>query len=339
MFDHPTFEQILFFSVALKRKTFTRLGLCASFKKRQIFSIKAQTRFEKHITESFFVTSAPRIVSLVPSITELLVDLGLRQFVVGRTGFCIHPVGVVRQIAKVGGTKDVNLKKIKQLEATHVIVNVDENTLATVQALREFVPHVIVTHPQTPLDNIALIDQLLCEVAMNSEALCAMNTAANQLKIQINAGLNELESRSKRNERVLYLIWRDPWMTVARDTYISRMLALIGWQTWPELEGGNGVETAGALRYPKLTGDEPWLQDVQRVLLSSEPYRFNKSHVAELKAWLPQAKVQLVDGEMLSWYGSRAVKGLAYLAELAGSELAGCELAGCELASDVSSPE
>lgn len=333
MFDHPTFEQILFFSVALKRKTFTPLGLCASFKKRQIFSIKAQVCFEKHLIESFFVTSAPRIVSLVPSITELLVDIGLGAYLVGRTGFCIHPA-VVRQIAKVGGTKDVNLKKIKQLEATHVIVNVDENTLATVQALREFVPHVIVTHPQSPLDNIVLIDQLLHEFGMNSEALCAMNTRATELKRQINVGFNALTARPKSVQRVLYLIWRDPWMTVARDTYISRMLALIGWQTWPEGDGGNGVATAGAARYPKLSGNEPWLQDVQRVLLSSEPYRFNTSHVAEIKSWLPQANVQLVDGEMLSWYGSRAVKGLAYLAELAG-----CELAGCELASDVSSPE
>ena len=274
---------------------------------------------EKPILQANFVTSTPRIVSLVPSITELLVDLGLSKYLVGRTGFCIHPAGVVKPIAKVGGTKDVNLAKIKQLVPSHVIVNVDENTLATVQALREFVPRVVVTHPQTPLDNIALIDQMHAEFAMNSEALAAMNTAANALKQQINAGLHALREREKTHERVLYLIWRDPWMTVARDTYISRMLEQIGWQTWPETQGGNGVDTAGAQRYPTVSGDEPWLQNVQRVLLSSEPYRFNDSHVAEIKAWLPQAKVQLVDGEMLSWYGSRAVKGLAYLAEIAGS--------------------
>jgi hypothetical protein len=175
------------------------------------------------------------------------------------------------------------------------------------------VPQVIVTHPQTPLDNIALIDQLLSEFAINSIAVSAMNTPAIELKRQINLGLSALQTLQKCEEQVLYLIWRDPWMTVARDTYISRMLALIGWQTWPDVHGGD----KGAARYPALRGDEPWLGRVRLVLLSSEPYRFDASHLDEVKAWLPQAAVQLVDGEMLSWYGSRAVKGLAYLAELA----------------------
>jgi ABC-type Fe3+-hydroxamate transport system substrate-binding protein len=265
------------------------------------------------------VTSAPRIVSLVPSVTELVVDLGLGAFLVGRTGFCIHPWDRVEQVPKVGGTKDVNLAKIKQLAATHVIVNVDENELPTVNALREFVPHVIVTHPQTPQDNLALIDQLHNEFAMNSIAHSAMNTRARELKDQIQEGLARLAALPQRSERVLYLIWREPWMSVARDTYISRMLDLIGWQTWPQAWGGE----FGAARYPALQGNEPWLRDVQRVLLSSEPYRFGVQHVQEVQSWLPQAKVQLVDGEMLSWYGSRAVKGLAYLAELAGEDAEG----------------
>jgi ABC-type Fe3+-hydroxamate transport system substrate-binding protein len=256
----------------------------------------------------------------VPSITELLVDLGWGAYLVGRTGFCIHPAEIVKNIPKVGGTKDVNLAKIKKLGASHVIVNKDENTLVVMQALQAFVPHVIVTHPQTPQDNLFLINQLLAEFsgefAMNSEALYATQMRASALKDQIIEGLDQLKSINPPAERVLYLIWRDPWMTVAQDTYISRMLSLIGWQTWPQMEGGE----TGAARYPVIRGDEPWLQGVQRVLLSSEPYRFDASHLAEVKAWLPQAKVQLVDGEMLSWYGSRAVKGLAYLAELADSE-------------------
>ncbi len=273
------------------------------------------------------MTSAPRstlrIVSLVPSITELLVDLGLGANVVGRTGFCIHPAQIVKPIPKVGGTKDVNLAKIKSLFPTHVIVNVDENTLPAVEALRAFVPRVIVTHPLLPQDNIALIDQLLAEFATDSIALDVINSPATKLKEQINAGLARLEAMPQRHQRVLYLIWRDPWMTVSRDTYISRMLDLIGWQTWPDVLGGDGIAQAGAARYPALRGDEPWLRDaargVQRVLLSSEPYRFNARHAAEVKAWLPQAQVQLIDGEMLSWYGSRSVKGLAYLAGLAES--------------------
>lgn len=251
-------------------------------------------------------------MSLVPSITELLVALGLANWIVGRTGFCIHPASAVRHMAKVGGTKDVNLAKIKNLGCTHVIVNVDENTLPTVQALREFVPNVIVTHPQTPLDNILLIDQLCAEFAIDLGAYNTMIVLANELKQQINLGLQRLTAVQHQEHRVLYLIWRDPWMTVARDTYISSMLSLIGWHTWPDVCGGE----TGAARYPPLSGNESWLPSVQRVLLSSEPYRFDMNHVTEVKTWLPHAQVQLVDGELLSWYGSRAVKGLAYLAEL-----------------------
>jgi ABC-type Fe3+-hydroxamate transport system substrate-binding protein len=264
---------------------------------------------------SIFVTSAPRIVSLVPSITELLLDLGLGAYVVGRTGFCIHPAAGVQAITKVGGTKDVNIRKIKQLAPTHVIVNVDENELPTVQALQQFVPHVIVTHPQSPQDNIALIDQLISMVssfAINSVAFDAVFLRANQLKSHISSQINSLQNIVWPEQRVLYLIWREPWMTVAQDTYISQMLALIGWQTWPQVLGGN----QGAARYPLVSGDEPWLQQVQRVLLSSEPYRFGQTHVQEVQQWLPHAKVQLVDGEMLSWYGSRAARGLAYLRDL-----------------------
>ncbi|MFM7332075.1 MAG: helical backbone metal receptor [Brachymonas sp.] len=259
------------------------------------------------------------MVSLVPSITELLIDLGLAPWLVGRTGFCVHPQGAVSAIAKVGGTKDVNLAKIRRLAPTHVIVNVDENMLPTVQALREFVPRVVVTHPKCPQDNLALIDQVLTEVATNSIAYNAACLSASRLKQQINLALERLQTQQAARQRVLYLIWRDPWMTVARDTYISRMLELIKWQTWPNAQGGE----TGAARYPQLRGTEPWLQDVQRVLLSSEPYRFGAQHIQEVQAWLPQAKVQLVDGEMLSWYGSRAVKGLAYLAALAEAAASG----------------
>ena len=102
----------------------------------------------------------PRIASLVPSITELLVALGLGEFLVARTGFCIHPAEAVRAVPKVGGTKDVNLAKLRGLAPTHVIVNVDENLRETAEALREFVPTLIVTHPQRPADNLALIEQM-----------------------------------------------------------------------------------------------------------------------------------------------------------------------------------
>jgi hypothetical protein len=110
---------------------------------------------------------------------------------------------------------------------------------------------------------------------------------------------------------VLYLIWREPWMTVARDTYISRMLARIGWQTLPAVLGG----ASGAARYPVVDVASPWLADVEEVLLSSEPYRFGPHHRAEAQALCPAARIRLVDGELISWYGPRAVAGLRYLRE------------------------
>jgi ABC-type Fe3+-hydroxamate transport system substrate-binding protein len=262
------------------------------------------------------VTSTPRIVCLVPSITELLVDLGLLPYLVGRTGFCIHPAAALSDIPKLGGTKDVNLAKLRQLAPTHVIVNVDENTEPMVQQLALWVPHVIVTHPCSPQDNLALIDHILSALAPFLVAFDAVQARAKQLKTQIQKGLEQLAQHAVPHQRVLYLVWREPWMTVARDTYISRMLDLIGWQTWPDVQGGQ----MGAARYPTVRGDEPWLGNVQRVLLSSEPYRFGPNHVQEVRAWLPYAQVQLVDGEMLSWYGSRSIPGLAYLASLAGAE-------------------
>ncbi len=253
-----------------------------------------------------------RIVSLVPSVTELLCSLGLAPYLVGRTGFCIHPLEALRSVAKVGGTKDVNLAKIAQLRPSHVIVNVDENTLPTVQALEHMGLRLVVTHPQSPLDNIHLIDQF----ATNFIAAHAVSASAAALKAQIFQALEGFAASSAQPpaaQRVLYLIWRDPWMTVAQDTYISRMLGLIHWQTWPAVQGG----ARGAARYPVVDMAQAAQAGIERVLLSSEPFHFDASHLAELQALLPQAKVQLVDGEALSWYGSRCLKGFALLQQLA----------------------
>jgi hypothetical protein len=129
--------------------------------------------------------------------------------------------------------------------------------------------------------------------------------------IEVELELTRPDGRSPL--QVLYLIWREPWMTVARDTYISRMLARVNWLTLPVAIGGD----AGAARYPVVHGEERWLADVQRVLLSSEPYRFSEKHFAFARELCPHANIELVDGEMLSWYGSRVVHGLRYLREFA----------------------
>lgn len=251
----------------------------------------------------------PRIASLVPSATETLVALGLGPCLVARTGFCIHPADALAAVPKVGGTKDVNLAKLKKLAPTHVVVNVDENRLETAEALREFVPEVIVTHPCQPDDNLALFEQL--RTAFAGEP--GVNERAAALAADFNEALTRCRHEAHGSKNVLYLIWRDPWMTVARDTYISTLLAEAGWHTWPTLAGGQH----GAARYPTVQGDEPWLAGIDRVLLSSEPYRFDARHVAEAQALCPQAQVQLVDGELLSWWGSRGAAGLRYLGQLA----------------------
>ncbi|WP_310732127.1 helical backbone metal receptor [Roseateles sp. YR242] len=251
-----------------------------------------------------------RIISLVPSVTELLVAVGLGPWLVGRTGFCTHPPKVVDEIPKVGGTKNLNLEKIRRLAPSHVVVNVDENRLEDVDAIRRMGPTVIVTHPCAPEDNLQLLQQLVLHFAGE---VTGVRAHAAHLEQRLTLELGECRRQVWPARRVLYLIWRAPWMTVAQDTYISRMLAEVGWWTWPPVKGGD----TGAARYPALTGDEPWLEDMDELLLSSEPYRFGPQHVAEAQALCPRARVRLVDGELLSWYGPRAAQGLAYLRSLA----------------------
>jgi hypothetical protein len=253
-----------------------------------------------------------RIASLVPSLTELVASLGLGNRLVARTGWCIHPAAIVKPVPKVGGTKTVNLAKLRRLAPTHVLVNVDENRLETVDAIRGWgpdAPELIVTHPLGPEDNAALVDDLAGRFA--SEPGVADRAAA--LRIELDRALALTRPEGRAACRVLYLIWHDPWMTVARDTYLSRMLARIGWLTQPDVAGG----PVGGGRYPALSGAEPWLSGIERVLLSSEPFRFRSEHVAAAQALCPGARVQPVDGELLSWYGPRAVAGLAYLRGLA----------------------
>ncbi|HEY2053373.1 MAG TPA: helical backbone metal receptor [Solirubrobacterales bacterium] len=237
--------------------------------------------------------SAPRIVSLVPSITELLCDLDLSEQLVGRTGFCIHPWETVREIPKVGGTKDLKFDRIRELEPTHVVVNVDENRKEDAEALAEFIPNVVVTHPLGPRDNLDLYRQMGREFdrQAEAEALCR----------RFEAALSRVEDRPEQN--VLYLIWRDPWMTISPETYISQTLGLFNWRTVPATTDE---------RYPQVDLREV---EVDRVLLSSEPFHFKEAHVPEVEALVPGAEVSLIDGEMTSWYGSRAIAGLDYLRE------------------------
>jgi ABC-type Fe3+-hydroxamate transport system substrate-binding protein len=240
-----------------------------------------------------------RIVSLVPSITELVCALGLAESLVGRTGFCIHPKEALKAIPKVGGTKSVSLAKVRALRPTHVIVNVDENTKETADALAEFVPNVIVTHPLAPLDNLTLYRQI-------GDAFGARE-AADGLCARFKAEYGRVLGLSFERRQVLYLVWKEPWMTVSRDTYISRMLALFGMQTRP---------ATASTRYPKLKDLN--VAGVEMILLSTEPYRFRGAHVEEVERQTGR-RTHLIDGEMTSWYGPRAIAGLRYLSDFASA--------------------
>jgi ABC-type Fe3+-hydroxamate transport system substrate-binding protein len=240
-----------------------------------------------------------RIVSLVPSITELLCDLGLAGKLAGRTGFCIHPAEAVSAIPKVGGTKDVNIDKIRKLAPTHLVVNIDENEKPTVDKLAEFVPHIVVTHPGKPEDNLDLARLMggIFGASEAAEAWCARFEGEH-------AALRALPPGPPRT--VLYCIWQDPWMSVSAGTYIAEMLAQLGWQV-PALDP--------AVRYPRFEWTSELVAQVDAVLLSTEPYRFTEAHADALEKQLGKP-VFLVDGEMMSWYGSRALAGLRYLREV-----------------------
>ena len=287
---------------------------------------------------------APRIVSLVPSITELLFDLGLGPFVAGRTTFCIHPRPAVESVPRVGGTKTVRIDRLRRLEPTHVIVNVDENRRSDVEAIESFTPHVIVTHPLDPADNRLEPTHVIVNVDENRrsdveaiESFTPHVIVTHPLDPADNPGLFRLiGSIFGRDEaaarlagafaealaavaetagrlparRVLYLIWKEPWMTVSRDTYISRTLALVNWETAAHDPG---------VRYPEVMLAEPLFAGIDLVLLSSEPYPFKPEHAALVRAAPGGARVPiaLIDAEMISWYGSRAIPGLRYLARFA----------------------
>ncbi len=245
-----------------------------------------------------------RIVSLVPSITELLFALDLGARVVGRTAYCTHPAVELAGVPQVGGPKDVRLDRLRALAPSHVIVNIDENRREDVEAIRTFVPHLVVTHPLAPTDNLALYRLLgaLFHRRAQAERLCAA------FETELRKTLALAEELPYRH--VLYLIWRRPWMTVSRETYISRTLALVRWLTLPE---------ESEARYPEVDLKDDAIREADLVLLSSEPFPFKARHLDELRAIADcsRKRLALMDGTMTGWYGSRAIEGLGYLRDLA----------------------
>ncbi len=234
-----------------------------------------------------------RIISLVPSQTELLADLGLQNEVVGITKFCIHP-SEWRSKKIIGGTKNFNFDVINQLEPDLIIGNKEENYRDGVEALQRKYP-VWMSDITTLSDAIAMIKAI--------GALTGRPQTGRDLAYQIEMAFATV--RQFEFQRVLYLIWKKPWMAAGTNTFIDHILSRIGL-----------VNVVSGPRYPNIQDSEFETLNPEIILLSSEPYPFNESHVDELSRLCPKAKILLVDGEMFSWYGSRLLKAPAYFDEL-----------------------
>jgi ABC-type Fe3+-hydroxamate transport system substrate-binding protein len=234
-----------------------------------------------------------RIISLVPSQTELLVDLGVEGRLLGRTRYCIHPREKLATVPAVGGTKRVDLSLIQTLKPDLVIAEKEENPQDVVDSLAALAPVYV-----TDVVSISSAVSMCRDVGQ----LAGLAPEAERLAAQIEAAMNGAKNLVERPERVLYLIWRKPWMAAGEGTFIHACLEHIGFK--------NAVSPS--TRYPELDLDSLVSLNPDRVFLSSEPFPFKESHAEEIRSALPRARVELVDGELFSWYGSRMLKMPAY---------------------------
>lgn len=240
-----------------------------------------------------------RIISLVPSQTELLYHLGLEQETVGITDFCIHPTQWFQTKTRIGGTKKIKLNIIHQLQPDLIIANKEENVKEQVNVLAEQYP-VWVTDIKDLDDALQMISDLARLTSKVQKGFKIMEDIREQF-----AALKSIQPPMY----TAYLIWQKPYMTVGADTFIHDML----WRC------GLLNIFASSVRYPAITIADLRATGCQLLLLSSEPYPFKQRHIDELQKELPGCKIILVDGEMFSWYGSRLLKAPGYFKELINS--------------------
>jgi ABC-type Fe3+-hydroxamate transport system substrate-binding protein len=257
-----------------------------------------RTVTDQLLREITFSYPPKRIVSLVPSLTELLFDLGLDEEVVGLTKFCIHPIDKFARCIKVGGTKKLNIELIKEIKPDLIIANKEENTMADVDELADLFPVWV-----SDINTLEDAKQTILQIG----ELIDRQPEASYLIHLISAGFSDLQTLALErgiDKKVAYLIWKKPYMAAGINTYISDILELNGMR--------NVVKSS---RYPQLDLSELAALNPDLVFLSSEPYPFIELHVQEIQNVLPKAKIMLVDGEMFSWYGSRLVKAVQYFFE------------------------
>ena len=236
------------------------------------------------------VSKPKRIVSLVPSQTEFLHDIGVGEDVVGITKFCIYPSHWLKTKVLIGGTKNVDIEKVRSLQPDFIIGNKEENTKEDIEALREIAPVWM-----SDIFNLEDALEMMSSIGEIVEKKEETSKLVQSIREQFEAFKPENFSKT-----VLYLIWRKPYIGVAKDTFIDEMLKRCSYTNVLENE----------TRYPTLDNIGELNPNV--VFLSSEPYPFKEKHLEELKAIFPNATIKLVDGEMFSWYGSRLKKSVAY---------------------------
>lgn len=250
--------------------------------------------------EHTFKTTPKRIISLVPSQTELLYDLGLEEEIVGITKFCVHPIHFKATKPIIGGTKNVKFEKIKALQPDIIIANKEENTKEIVEELSK-ICSVWVTNIVTIEDNFQMISDF--------GKLFNKRTEAQKWKDKISFAYHDFQQfiQDKSFRKVAYFIWANPYMVAGRDTFINEMLMLNRFQNIYEENG----------RYPEIELEKMRQEgDPEVVFLSSEPFPFKDEHAFEIGRNTHHAKTIFVDGEMFSWYGSRLLKAFDYFKQL-----------------------
>ncbi|CAN5590766.1 helical backbone metal receptor [soil metagenome] len=260
------------------------------------------TVFKDQLGREVFLSEIPkRIISLVPSQTELLFDLGLDETVIGITRFCIHPEQWFETKTRVGGTKDFKLEMIRMLKPDLIIANKEENNLEGLLPLMNEFP-VWISDVSNLDDALRMISSIGAMTGTNDSA----NDIISKIKTEYQRLAEYLVLSPPINNRCVYYIWYKPWMSIGEDTFIYNQLVNCGFSSVTERRQ----------RYPEISIEEAKNAEAELVFLSSEPFPFQEKHSVEVKAIFPEAIIKFVDGEFFSWYGSRLVTAPSYFISL-----------------------
>lgn len=251
--------------------------------------------FTDQTGRKILLAEAPmRIVSTVPSQTELLYDLGLGDRVIGITAYCVHPPDWLQEKAIIGGTKNLQIEKIKALKPDLIIGNKEENIKEQIEELAKDIP-VWLSDVKTLEDAVEMIEAV--------GQMCRKEAEAIKVNREIQYWREKIRTKIKPSRTAAYFIWKDPFMLAGPDTFINAMLQEAGFQ--------NIIEQSEP-RYPQVVLDELKQLKPEVILLSSEPYPFNSANLHMMAAFFPNSGHKVVDGELFSWYGSRIISALKY---------------------------